>query len=39
MLTPEMNPHGYETSAVHNMTGFHHAKYLLIHGTADDNGI
>ncbi|KAI8883468.1 hypothetical protein K501DRAFT_333362 [Backusella circina FSU 941] len=39
MLTPEMNPHGYETSAINNMTGFHHAKYLLIHGTGDDNDV
>jgi dipeptidyl aminopeptidase len=38
MLTPEMNPDGYETSAVNNMTGFRNAKYLLAHGTGDDNG-
>ncbi|KAI8997251.1 dipeptidyl peptidase IV N-terminal region-domain-containing protein, partial [Pilobolus umbonatus] len=38
MLTPQLNPDGYETSAVRNMTGFHNAKYLLIHGTGDDNG-
>ncbi|KAI8890997.1 hypothetical protein K501DRAFT_328149 [Backusella circina FSU 941] len=37
MLTPEMNPDGYETSAVNNMTGFKNAKYLLAHGTGDDN--
>jgi dipeptidyl aminopeptidase/acylaminoacyl peptidase len=38
MLTPELNPDGYETSAVNNMTGFRNAKYLLAHGTGDDNG-
>ncbi|KAI7880145.1 hypothetical protein K492DRAFT_216728 [Lichtheimia hyalospora FSU 10163] len=37
MLTPELNPDGYTTSAVNNMTGFDHIKYLLAHGTGDDN--
>ncbi|KAI8098851.1 dipeptidyl peptidase IV N-terminal region-domain-containing protein [Halteromyces radiatus] len=37
MLTPDMNMDGYQQSAVNNMTGFDHAKYLLIHGTGDDN--
>ncbi|KAI8062619.1 dipeptidyl peptidase IV N-terminal region-domain-containing protein [Gongronella butleri] len=37
MLTPDMNPDGYAHSAVSNMTGFHHADYLLVHGTGDDN--
>ncbi|KAI7851082.1 dipeptidyl peptidase IV N-terminal region-domain-containing protein [Circinella umbellata] len=37
MLTPQMNPDGYEHSAVNNMTGFNNAKYLLAHGTGDDN--
>lgn len=38
MLTPELNPDGYTQSAVNNMTGFDHIKYLLAHGTGDDNG-
>ena len=38
MLTPQMNPDGYEQSAVNNMTGFNNAEYLLAHGTGDDNG-
>ncbi|KAJ3242354.1 hypothetical protein HDU78_001415 [Chytriomyces hyalinus] len=37
MKTPLMNPKGYETSAVANMTGFKNADFLLIHGTGDDN--
>jgi dipeptidyl aminopeptidase len=38
MLTPQLNPQGYVTSAVNNMTGFGNSKFLLVHGTADDNG-
>jgi dipeptidyl aminopeptidase/acylaminoacyl peptidase len=38
MKTPKLNPQGYEQSAVNNMTGFRNAKYLLAHGTGDDNG-
>lgn len=38
MKTPELNPNGYEQSSIHNMTGFRNAKYLLAHGTGDDNG-
>jgi dipeptidyl aminopeptidase len=38
MKTPVLNPEGYEQSAVNNMTGFKNAKYLLAHGTGDDNG-
>ncbi|OBZ88076.1 putative dipeptidyl-aminopeptidase B [Choanephora cucurbitarum] len=37
MLTPEMNPDGYMQSAVNNMTGFENTRYLLAHGTSDDN--
>ncbi|KAG0169048.1 hypothetical protein DFQ30_004041 [Apophysomyces sp. BC1015] len=37
MLTPELNNQGYIDSAVNNMTGFENAKYLLVHGTGDDN--
>lgn len=38
MKTPELNVDGYRDSAVNNMTGFNNAKYLLAHGTGDDNG-
>ncbi|KAI8084550.1 dipeptidyl peptidase IV N-terminal region-domain-containing protein [Halteromyces radiatus] len=37
MSTPKLNPQGYVNSAVNNMTGFANAKFLLVHGTADDN--
>ncbi|KAI8613283.1 dipeptidyl peptidase IV N-terminal region-domain-containing protein [Chytriomyces sp. MP71] len=37
MKTPLMNPKGYETSAVSNMSGFKNADFLLVHGTGDDN--
>ncbi|KAI8824407.1 dipeptidyl peptidase IV N-terminal region-domain-containing protein [Fimicolochytrium jonesii] len=37
MKTPRSNPKGYEGSAVTEMEGFRNAKYLLVHGTADDN--
>lgn len=37
MKTLAQNPLGYAQSAVHSMEGFKHAKFLLIHGTADDN--
>ncbi|GAA5809797.1 hypothetical protein MFLAVUS_003210 [Mucor flavus] len=37
MKTPELNVDGYRDSAVNNMTGFNNAKYLLAHGTGDDN--
>jgi len=38
MSTPQLNRDGYAQSAVHNMTGFANADFLLAHGTADDNG-
>lgn len=38
MKTPELNPDGYVNSAIKNMTGFRDSKYLLVHGTGDDNG-
>lgn len=38
MLTPQLNPDGYAKSAVSNMTGFENTRYLLVHGTGDDNG-
>ncbi|KAI8372414.1 dipeptidyl peptidase IV N-terminal region-domain-containing protein [Blakeslea trispora] len=37
MLTPEENPDGYAQSAISNMTGFEDTRYLLVHGTSDDN--
>jgi len=37
MKTPTLNSEGYQRAAVTNMTGFDHAKYLLVHGTGDDN--
>ncbi|CAG8577125.1 2910_t:CDS:10 [Paraglomus occultum] len=35
MTTPAMNADGYLRSSVTNMTGFRHAKFLLVHGTGD----
>jgi dipeptidyl aminopeptidase/acylaminoacyl peptidase len=37
MKTPQENPEGYKKSSVHDMQGFQNTKYLLMHGTADDN--
>lgn len=37
MSTPELNPQGYEKSAVINKAEKLKGKFLLIHGTADDN--
>ncbi|KAL1921908.1 uncharacterized protein VTP21DRAFT_10550 [Calcarisporiella thermophila] len=37
MKSPQMNPDGYNKSAVTNMSGFANASFLLVHGTADDN--
>ncbi|KAJ1919583.1 Dpp4p [Tieghemiomyces parasiticus] len=37
MKTPQLNPKGYEVSGVNNMEGFKKAKFLLMHGTGDDN--
>nr|KAJ3418982.1 hypothetical protein HK105_007562 [Polyrhizophydium stewartii] len=37
MKTPVKNPDGYAATAVHDMRGFRHSKFLLVHGTADDN--
>lgn len=37
MSTPELNPEGYEKSAVINKADKLKGKLLLIHGTADDN--
>ncbi|KAJ3308689.1 hypothetical protein HDV04_000976 [Boothiomyces sp. JEL0838] len=35
--TPEENPEGYKESAISRMNGFRNAKFLMIHGTGDDN--
>lgn len=37
MDTLEANKAGYSKSAIHNMEGFRHADYLLLHGSGDDN--
>lgn len=37
MLTPDENEAGYKQSGVNNVTAFHHADYLLAHGSGDDN--
>ncbi|KAI8593879.1 dipeptidyl peptidase IV N-terminal region-domain-containing protein [Geranomyces variabilis] len=37
MKTPRNNAKGYDKSAVRDMTGFKNAKFLLVHGTGDDN--
>ncbi|KAJ3318823.1 hypothetical protein HDV06_007004 [Boothiomyces sp. JEL0866] len=35
--TPDENPEGYKESAISRMNGFRNAKFLMIHGTGDDN--
>ncbi|CAG8521784.1 4694_t:CDS:10, partial [Racocetra fulgida] len=35
MKTPALNPQGYQHSAITNMSGFDHAKFLVVHGTGD----
>lgn len=37
MGTAEDNQAGYDKSSVHDMEGFKHADYLLLHGSGDDN--
>lgn len=37
MNLPELNPEGYVTASISNMTGFHHTNFLFAHGSADDN--
>ncbi len=37
MNLPAVNPDGYVTASVSNVTGFYHIDYLLAHGSADDN--
>ncbi|KAI8985642.1 dipeptidyl aminopeptidase [Trametes punicea] len=37
MNLPDVNPEGYVTASISNVTGFHHADFLLAHGSGDDN--
>ncbi len=37
MDLPAVNPDGYVTASISNVTGFHHADFLLAHGSGDDN--
>ena len=37
MQTPQLNPEGYKESAPLNYADQLHGKYLLVHGTGDDN--
>ncbi|KAI9067913.1 dipeptidyl aminopeptidase [Trametes sanguinea] len=37
MNLPAANPDGYVTASISNVTGFHHADFLLAHGSGDDN--
>ncbi|KAI9219719.1 dipeptidyl peptidase IV N-terminal region-domain-containing protein [Blastocladiella britannica] len=37
MSTPADNPDGYRDSSVANMPGFKKTRFLLVHGTGDDN--
>ncbi|KNE55668.1 hypothetical protein AMAG_01556 [Allomyces macrogynus ATCC 38327] len=37
MSTPTANPQGYKSSAVNRMLGFKRTRFLLVHGSGDDN--
>ncbi|KAI0071164.1 dipeptidyl aminopeptidase [Panus rudis PR-1116 ss-1] len=37
MDLPQVNPKGYVTASISNVTGFHEVDYLLAHGSGDDN--
>ncbi|CAP60552.1 uncharacterized protein PODANS_1_8430 [Podospora anserina S mat+] len=38
MLTPQTNGHGYDTSAINNVTALKQSvRFLMMHGVADDN--
>ncbi|GBE89421.1 Probable dipeptidyl-aminopeptidase [Sparassis crispa] len=37
MNLPAVNPAGYVTASISNVTGFQDVEYLLAHGTGDDN--
>ncbi|KZT68663.1 dipeptidyl aminopeptidase [Daedalea quercina L-15889] len=37
MNLPSVNPQGYITASISNVTGFHSVDFLLAHGSGDDN--
>ncbi|KAI0954671.1 hypothetical protein AcW1_006484 [Taiwanofungus camphoratus] len=37
MNLPDLNPAGYVTASISNVTAFHNVDYLLAHGSGDDN--
>ncbi|THH29289.1 hypothetical protein EUX98_g4902 [Antrodiella citrinella] len=37
MDLPQLNPDGYVTASISNVTAFHNFNYLLAHGSGDDN--
>lgn len=37
MNLPALNPDGYVTASISNVTGFHKVDFLFAHGSADDN--
>ena len=37
MNLPSVNPQGYITASISNVTGFHDVDFLLAHGSGDDN--
>ncbi|PCH36456.1 dipeptidyl aminopeptidase [Wolfiporia cocos MD-104 SS10] len=37
MNLPNVNPSGYVTASISNVTGFHNVDFLLAHGSGDDN--
>ncbi|KAI0758596.1 Alpha/Beta hydrolase protein [Irpex lacteus] len=37
MDVPDVNPEGYVTASISNVTGFHNIDFLFAHGSADDN--
>ena len=37
MDLPEVNPAGYVTASISNVSAFHKVDFLFAHGSADDN--
>lgn len=37
MNLPAVNPSGYVTASISNVTGFNNVDYLIAHGSGDDN--
>ena len=37
MNQPQVNPDGYITASISNVTGFHNIDFLFAHGSGDDN--